>query len=182
LLHACADSALALRREYGLKPEDVVEARALLHQDAFGIVCEPVAMRRKPPSQNVAQFSAQFVIAACLVRGRLGFAELNADALGDPQILELAQRVTHDVYPGSLYPKYLSGGVIIKTRDGRTLRHLEAINRGNGARALSRGDIVAKFMENAEMALPRTRADRILDAVLKFDRLTARTLGQTLSL
>jgi 2-methylcitrate dehydratase PrpD len=181
LLHACADAALALRRKHNLKPENIAQVRALLHPDTFHYVCEPAEMRRKPVSDYMAKFSVQFVVAACFVRGKFGFAELEADALNDAEILALAQRVSHDADPESQFPKYFSGGTVVTTRDGRELVHMEKINRGAGERALTGDEIATKFMENAELVISRPRAERIRDAVLDLEKLSARELGQLLA-
>ena len=182
LLHACADSALALRREHDLKPQDIGDVRALLHPETFHYVAEPAEMRRRPVSDYMAKFSVQFVVAACLARGKFGFAELEADALNDPEILALAQRVRHDVDPESQFPKYFSGGLVVTLKDGRQLVHMEKINRGAGDRALTGHEIAAKFMDNAELVLTRSRAERIRDFVLELDRHGARELGEQLAI
>ena len=140
-----------MKREHNLKPEEIGEACALLHPTTFRMVCEPVELRKRPPSENIAQFSAQFVIAACFVRGRFSFAELTPEARADQQILALAQRVSYAEYTGSRFPQYLSGGVTVKTKDGRILTHREDINRGNGERALTNADTVAKFMKPGDV-------------------------------
>jgi 2-methylcitrate dehydratase PrpD len=120
----------------------------------------------------------QFVVAACFVRGKFGFAELETDALNDADILALAQRVSHEVDPESQFPKYFSGGVVVTTKDGRELVHMEKINRGAGERALSGDEIAAKFTENAELAISRERAERIRDAVPDIENYSARALGR----
>jgi 2-methylcitrate dehydratase PrpD len=181
LLHACADSALALRRKYNLKPQDIVRARALLHPETFHYVAEPADMRRRPVSDYMAKFSVQFVVAACFVRGKFGFAELETDALNDADILALAQRVSHEADPESQFPKYFSGGVVVTTKDGRELVHMEKINRGAGERALSGDEIAGKYMENAELAISRARAENIRDAVLDIENHSARDLGRLLA-
>ena len=181
LLHACADAALALRRKHNLKPQDIVKARALLHPETFHYVAEPADMRRRPVSDYMAKFSVQFVVAACFVRGKFGFAELETDALNDAEILALAQRVSHEADPESQFPKYFSGGVVVTTKDGRELVHMEKINRGAGERALTGDEIAAKYMENAGLAISRGRAERIRDAVLDIERHSARALGRLLA-
>ncbi|MDB5867213.1 MAG: 2-methylcitrate dehydratase [Betaproteobacteria bacterium] len=177
LLHACADSALALRRKHGLRPEDISKVRALLHPETFHYVCEPAEMRRRPVSEYMAKFSVQYVVAACLVRGKFGFAELEPEALIDRDILALAQRVSHEADPESQFPKYFSGGVVITTTDGRELVHMEKINRGAGERALTPEDICAKFVDNAELVVSPARAVRIRDFVLEIERHGARDLA-----
>jgi 2-methylcitrate dehydratase PrpD len=181
LLHACADAALALRSLHGIKAEDIAGVRALLHPDTFHYVAEPAEMRRRPVSDYMAKFSVQFVVAACLVRGKFGFAELEPDALNDAAILALAQRVSHDADPDSLFPKYFSGGIVITLRDGRELVHMEKINRGAGERALQGGEIVAKFMDNAQLVISRAHAERIRDFVLELEKHRGRELGRLLA-
>ncbi len=181
LLHACADAALALRREHGIEPKDVRAVRALLHPDTFHYVAEPAEMRRRPVSDYMAKFSVQFVVAACLARGKFGFAELEPDALNDAQILALAQRVTHEADPESQFPKYFSGGVVVTLNDGRELVHMEKVNRGAGERALTGDEIAAKFMDNAELVMSRGRAGRICDFVRELDRHPVRELAAMLA-
>ena len=181
LLHACADSALALRRKHKLRPDDIVKARALLHPETFHYVCEPPEMRRRPVSEYMAKFSVQYVVAACFVRGKFGFAELEPSALNDPAILALAQRVSHEADPQSEFPKYFSGGVVVTTRDGRELVHMERINRGAGERALTADEIIEKFIDNAELVVRHERAERIRDFVIELERHSARELAALLS-
>jgi 2-methylcitrate dehydratase PrpD len=181
LLHACADSALALRRKHELRPGQIAEVRALLHPETFHYVCEPAEMRRKPTSEYMAKFSVQYVVAACLARGKFGFAELEDETLRDETILALAQRVSHEADPESQFPKYFSGGVVVTTTDGRELVHMEKINRGAGDRALTAEDIIAKFIDNAELVTARGKAERIRDFVLDLDRREARELAALLA-
>ena len=116
----------------------------------------------------------QFVTAACLVLGRFGLAELEQDTLNNPLILDLASRVSYAADPDTAYPKYFSGGVVIKTRDGKTLRHHEAVNRGAGARALTGDEISKKYRDNAALALPGRRVEQVRDAILGIESLSAR--------
>jgi len=68
----------------------------------------------------------------------------------------------------------------LETEDGRTLRHREGVNRGCADRPLSNGEVVAKFFDNADRAVPRRAAEHIRDAVLDFDRENARSLADAL--
>ena len=174
LVHACADAALALREKHNLKPEDIASVQALIPEPTMHIIAQPEANKIKPVSDYDAKFSVQFVTAACLVLGRFGLAELEQDTLNNPLILDLAARVSYAADPDTAYPKYFSGGVIIKTRDGKTLRHHEAVNRGAGARALTADEISKKYRDNAAMALPGRRAEQVRDAILDIESLSAR--------
>ena len=92
--------------------------------------------------------------------------ELEPGAIDDPEVLGLAEKVEYAVDPDSGYPKYFSGEVIVRTRDGRELRHREHINRGSPDRPLTADEIVRKFCDNAELAVTETCASSILNAVL----------------
>ena len=54
-------------------------------------------------------------------------------------------------------------------------------SRGAGERALSAADIEKKFFENATLAMSRTRADAICDAVRTLERRPARALMRVLA-
>jgi hypothetical protein len=58
---------------------------------------------------------------------------------------------------------------------------MERINRGAGERALSAADIAAKFMDNAELVLARSKAERIRDLVLELERHDASGLAGLLA-
>ena len=174
LIHACADAALALREKHNLKPADIASVQALIPEPTIHIIAQPEANKIKPVSDYDAKFSVQFVTAACLVLGRFGLAELEQDTLNNPLILDLAARVSYAADPDTAYPKYFSGGVIIKTQDGKTLRHHEAVNRGAGARALTGDEISKKYRDNAALALPGRRAEQVRDAILDIESLSAR--------
>jgi 2-methylcitrate dehydratase PrpD len=181
ILHACVDAALALRSEYGFGAADIRGVRVLLHPDTFHYVCENPAMRRRPTSDYMAKFSAHYTVAAALVRGRFGYAELEPEVIADPRILELADKVEHAPDPQSEFPRYFSGGVEITLRDGRVLAHHERVNRGAGERSLSREEIVRKFLANAEFALSRTRAEQMLEWLLHLERCEAVQVARALA-
>jgi 2-methylcitrate dehydratase PrpD len=180
MLHACIDSVLALKRRHKFKVDEIAEVRALLHPAVFHSVCENPELRRKPASEYIAKFSVYYTLAAALLRGRCGFAELETESLNDPAILALAARVTYDADPDSLYPEYFSGGAVVMLKNGHTFKHVEKINRGAGERALSGDDIGAKFIENAELVTTAARARALRDIVLDLDQHSARELAHAL--
>lgn len=180
-LHACIDSALALRKQHDLSPDDIESVTVFIHPDVFRFVAEPVEVRRRPATDYIAKFSVQYAVAAALTRGTFGFEELEPHSLKDPHILRLSERVSHVADERSKFPKYFSGGVTVVLRDGRSFSHHEAINRGAGDRRLDEDEIVRKFMANAAFALSLTHSERICQCVLDLEHHTARELGNLLS-
>jgi 2-methylcitrate dehydratase PrpD len=168
-VHASIDAALALRRDFKLDAGEVDRVCALVPAEVVKTVCEPLANKRRPVNSYDAQFSIPYAIAAALRHGRFTLAELEGDALADPEILDLADRVEYAIDPTSTFPRHYSGEVVVATRSGRTLRHREAINRGNGDRPLSEAAIVEKFHANAARRIAPERARRIEALLLTLD-------------
>jgi len=182
ILHACVDSALILKRAHGLEASNIAEIRALLHPETFNRVCTRPEVRRHPTTEYIAKFSVYYTLAAALVRGRCGFAELESEALQDPEILALADRVSYEADVESAFPRYFSGGVVIRMKNGETYTHVERINRGAGERALTGEEIESKFLENAELVMSRDRAKSIRDRVLNMDQFAVRTITRILGI
>jgi 2-methylcitrate dehydratase PrpD len=168
--HAFVDAALALRDTHGLRPEDVDSVTALIGEGQMPVVCEPEADKRRPKNAYEAQFSVHYIIAAALTRGRFTLDELDASAFTDPAVVALCDRITFAADPDTNYPRYYSGEVVVRTKDGRELRHREAHNRGSDANPLTVSDIEAKYWANATRAVSRERAQRVLDAVMGLDK------------
>jgi 2-methylcitrate dehydratase PrpD len=180
LVHACSDAAVALARANAIKAADVKSIRALIPAQAVPIVCEPAAQRRRPVSSYAAQFSIYHAVAASLMRGKFGLAEMEPEVYNHPEILALGDKLTYEIDPKSEYPKYFSGEVVIAMNDGRELRHREHINRGAADRPIVRDDVVVKYLDNAHMAISPARAKQLRDTVLGLDTISARALEAAL--
>ncbi|MCD9155074.1 MmgE/PrpD family protein [Aeromicrobium duanguangcaii] len=170
--HAFADAVIALRTEHGLTAQDVESIHCLIAEGEIKTVCEPIENKRAPQSAYDAQFSVPYVTAAALVTGDFTLRELEPQALADPEVLALAQKVTYEVDPKSGFPALFSGEVIIRTTDGRELRHREQVNRGADSRPLSRADIEAKFAVTAGLGCAPGQAEQIAAAVDALDTAT----------
>ena len=171
-VHACVDAAVALVREQKLGADQVEHVRAIVPSEVVKTVCEPVANKRRPANSYDAQFSIPYTVAAALRRGRFTLDELEDEALGDNQILSLADRVDYEIDPASTFPRHYTGEVVVTTCDGRTLRHREAINRGNGERPITEAGIVEKYHLNASRAVSAQRARQIEVLLLTLDQQT----------
>jgi 2-methylcitrate dehydratase PrpD len=180
-LHACAESAVELARRHRLKADDIDVIRVLLPKEGLPVVAEPEAAKMAPVTAYEAQFSAPFVVAASLVIGRFGLAELSDDVLSDARVLALSRKVKCSADPDSGFPTYYSGGVIVTTTAGEELRHYVRVNCGAGERALTASDIESKFMSNAEMLTSPQQARALLDCILTIESHSAPAIARSLS-
>ena len=155
---------------------DIERIKALVPAEVVKTVCEPVANKRRPANAYDAQFSIPYLVAASLVRGRFGLAELEPDVLADETILRLCDLVDYEIDARSTFPRHYTGEVQIALKDGRTLVHREAMNRGCADRPLSNAEIADKFAGNARLGLSSRQADEVREAVLGLEKATdART-------
>lgn len=179
-IHGCAEAALQLHAAIGPSAK-IARVTCELPEATIPIVAEPAAAKAIPRSDYEAKFSAPFVVAACLLRGRFGLAELEDASLADRAILDLTQRVTCVVEKDSQFPKHFSGAVTVELASGETLTRHVPVNLGSGERALGRDDIVAKFRGTAGIVLPEARLGKVLDTVLSASPSTkVRSITETL--
>ena len=166
--HGAIDAALALRDDVG-DPAEIKSILARLPEGVHKTICEPEANKKRPQNDYDAKFSTHFLVAASLIRGRLTLDELEPDVLRDPDILALADKLGYENDPDSPFPDSYSGELIITMKDGRELRHREHINRGAADRPLSNEEIIAKFDDNAIMAVNTQTAEKQKAALLTLD-------------
>ncbi len=158
-IHGCLDAALDLGVQAG--GEAAIESvTCWLPEPTLPIVAEPEADKQRARSDYEVKFSAPFVIATALLKGRFGLAELTPQALEDPAVRRLALRVSCRADPDSAFPRYFSGGVSVRRRDGGMATRHVRVNRGAGERALDAAAIGAKFVANASLALGEAGAQR----------------------
>ena len=167
--HAYIEAAIRLREEHDLRIDEIESVTALAHNDQMAI-CVPEEKKRRPHSSYASQFSLHYTIAAALIRERFTLAEIESEAFTDPQILALCDKVNFQVTEETLFPRYFSGTVIIRTTDGRELRHYQKYNLGSEGNPLAASAVKEKFWNNMTMAVSDRRARRVLDAVMNLDR------------
>lgn len=168
-MHAFVNAAREIRAQLGgsVRVEDVDAIHALVAGVATPLVCEPAEEKFAPATGYIAQFSLQFSIACGLVRGNFGLGELEPAVREDVSLTALARKVTYEVDPASGFPKTRTGEVIVRMKDGRVLRVRNEIQPQQPA---SNDEIVAKFMENASLAVSAGRARELCELLVGLDR------------
>jgi len=177
-IHGCADAAIALRGEIG--GTAIASVRAFLAEPTLHIIAEPAEAKENAVTEYEAKFSAQFVIAACLLKGGFGLPDLLPEALADLAVRDLARRVTCFADPETAFPEFFSGGVEVTLADGRVLSRHVRVNSGAGERAMDAAAVTAKFMSSASLAIGDEQAGQVLDCVLALEQVSARDLAAVL--
>ena len=177
-IHGCADAAIELHRE--IAGARIASVDCYLADPPLHIIPEPAEAKQRPTNDYEAKFSAQFVVAYCLLRGRFGLPDLQPDALADAEVRDLSLRVTCHEDPETAFPQFFSGGVAITLEDGRTLSRHVRVNSGAGERAMDPQAVADKFVASASLAIGDDQALAIRDAVLNLEQVPVRELMRLL--
>lgn len=169
--HAFIDAALRLAQDPRLIPEDIASITARIAAGEVATVCEPEDTKRRPRNAYEAQFSVHYVIAASLLRRRFTLTELRTDCLTNPAVLALCERTHYEIDPDAPFPEQYSGEIVVTTRDGNQLRQTERGGDVFAETAFAEERVIAKFEENARLALEPQSVRRILDLVMALDQL-----------
>jgi len=109
-----------------------------------------------------------FAVATRLVHGHSGLASFSWDAVRNPAVLALAQRVsvTEDPAMTRRLPYERPARVVITLTDGSTLVGEAGVNRGDDAAPYSRAELATKFMDLTSRVWPASHAQEVLDVTL----------------
>ena len=176
------EAALELRRVHAFADTDVaaVAIESFREAIALGSQCP------YPVTTEDAQYSITYPVAAALVYGRLGAAEVEGAALRDPRITRLLDAMTLTEDPGfsRLFPAQRWARLRITLRDGRTLVSEPARARGNPENPLAEDELRTKYRELTQPVLGPQRTARIealVDALPGDDDVLLELVDQLLS-
>lgn len=169
--HTAIEAALKLRADHGLKPSDVERMEITISPFMDRLVGGPFDPSGDP--QVAAQFNIRYSLACAMVRGKLGLAELENDAVFDPVIGRLVDRVEVKVDPannGKRGPAHLA----IRTAKGETVSCSVEHVPGDENAPMSEEEIRAKCVDCFGLgASPVTGAacDRLMARIGEVEKL-----------
>jgi 2-methylcitrate dehydratase PrpD len=165
IAHPYMDCALRLRERHGLRPEQIAEIRCRTAAGPIPRLWEPLAAKHRPPNGYAAKFSLPYLLACILVNGRAALADFTDEAARDEERRAVAARVFYDVDPTIDYPRHFIGHVAVRLTDGRLLEERQDHPRGGPDFPMTREELVAKFRDNAALAIPAAQAVRAIALV-----------------
>ena len=159
--HGAAQAALELVAGESFKPQDIEAV------DVYTYGMASVAAGKGVTAGSTfvsAQFSLPYVVSACLIDGEMGPAQLKADRLSDPAVLELSQKVKVNVDPEltRAYPGVTASRVEIRLKSGRTLVKQVDIPQGDPRSPMTAEDVAGKVRRFASQ-----RDAKMLDQVVR---------------
>ena len=147
--HPAADALLDVVRANDLKPEQIAEVTAYVHQAAIDVL-GPVV---DPRTIHQAKFSMGTVLALVAAFRNAGMHEFAAH-FADPGVVALRERVRMvlDADVDGAYPQRWIGKVRVQTTDGRTLEARVDEPKGDPGNTLDRTELEQKALRLAEFS------------------------------
>jgi 2-methylcitrate dehydratase PrpD len=151
------DALLTLRRQHGLRPEDVERIVVRLPEDAPGIVSNS-------PMPDV---NCQYLIATALVDGGVSFAHSHSrEHMSDPRIRAVMQRVQVTGDPKLNDPAAPRSGLVeVTLRDGKTVSHFTRFPPGTKENPVDRERMNAKARDLMAPVLGAAKTEAVIQQV-----------------
>jgi len=163
LLHPGIDGLLALKKEYGLNPEDIESIELEVAPLCLSVTDNPTIV-----NATEGKFSLYFCAAQALVGGKVGSGDFTDAAVNDPAIRELMQKVR--VKTNSSMKETETNVVVQSSSWKRYTEHVAAF-RGDPDNPLSYKDIEEKFRGLNAGFFTEERMQAIVTCIRNFDKL-----------
>jgi len=163
---AAIDGALALKARHGLAPGEIERVHVATYRPALDIACYT-----QPATANEARFSLAYVVATALAHGSVRLAAYEPERLDDPATRALMARISLSVDPelDAAFPGQRAARVVIETRDGRRLEHLQPNRKGDPEEPLTDVELEGKFLELSSPVIGGERARALLERLWGLD-------------
>ncbi|MFQ6023600.1 MAG: MmgE/PrpD family protein [Acidiferrobacterales bacterium] len=160
------EAALSLQRTHGLAARDLARVEVATFYEATRLDT------RLPTTTEEAQYSLPFPLAAVLVSGKLGAAEVVGDTLHDVDIRRLSEAIvlTEDPELSERFPAERLAHVTLHTKDGRVLASGVTGAKGDPEYPLADRELEEKFFSLTEPLLGPARARAVNDGISQLNR------------
>ena len=159
LSHPAQDVLLDLVRTHDVRPEQVARIDVGVNSHVPNAL-----IHTRPRTALEGKFSLQFQMAIGVLERAAGIRQFTDEKVRDPRTRALMERVVVHVDPEIDVQGYneMRMTVRITLTDGRVLAGRADAARGHPRKPMSRADLEAKFLECAELVMPRAQAETLL--------------------
>jgi len=142
---AAAQAAIELHAKVHGREVDSIHISA--YEEAVRMIGSDPS-RWAPRSRETADHSLPFIVATCLVNGKVDARSFDDAELARPQLVDLMgkTRVDASAQLTSLYPQAAPARVTVKTRDGSTFEAEVRFPKGHASDPMTDDEVEAKFM------------------------------------
>ncbi len=173
IIHAPVEVAIDLKNRHGLKLDDIASVVVRTYDFAAEV---PGQTRTTPQSDpTLCQFSLPYGVAAALMYGEVGLAQMMGEATRDPRVHDLAARVQviHDLEMDKLRPALRPASVEVTLRDGRKVSGRVDFPKGDARKPLTEQELLDKFASLARGVVGEEKVKRIQETVFVLEKIGA---------
>jgi 2-methylcitrate dehydratase PrpD len=163
VVHPTIDGCSRLRERYDIEPESIAAVRLKVAPLVLDL-CNHKDLRRALQTK----YSIYHAAAIGLVRGKGGLAEFTDEARTDPRLARVRALTTAVADPSVTEDQ---ADIEVELADGTVLREFVEESLGNLQRPLSDEQLEEKFRDQAVLALPTARVDRLIELCWRIDEL-----------
>ena len=160
LTHQVIDSVLEFRAKHGLTAEMIERVDVDVVKHTFDRI-----VFRVPQTGIQGKFCMPYLVARAIIDGRIGLHIFTDQAVRDPNVLKLAERVQMNLDP-NLKKSDAAGRpcrVTVRLKNGQTFTREAQHAKGGPEYPMSEEELRGKFTECAREALDPNNAARALD-------------------
>lgn len=168
--HGAIEAAIRLAPLVAGRPESVEGVRVTLPRTAYELVGKPFNAGGNP--LIAAQFSAQYTVAAALLDGRISLRHFTLEAIGEPRLRLLADRVHIAEQDGN---DFVPARVDLRLKGGEvhslTIHHL----KGGPMQPMTSDELRAKTedcLRFAGLPAPMPRTEALIALIERVDQIT----------
>ncbi len=178
-VHACcrfggpiADCAIDLYKQ-GVRAKDVKSIVAKVCDFTIRVLCTPPESKYKPITHVDAQFSLPYTIAVAICKNKTGPEEFKEKVLNDPEVLELAQKITWELDPEAeaVYPKAYPATVVATLNDGKKFSAHVDYPKGDPENPVLMEEIESKFNYLTGKFMSNEKRLDIISKMKRFERI-----------
>ncbi len=170
--HPAIDACVSLMHENNLRPEDI--ASVTVHTFRRATMLSKII----PATADEAQYNIAYPVAASLVYGDFGLAQVREENLGDPAVTDMMKRL-HFAVDEKLDEQFPARRICraeIITRDGRTFVSDECEPRGEAHENISLNWLQDKFRRITGSVITPAGQESILIMIAGMENLPIRTI------
>ena len=154
----------------GLKKEDIESVVIAGGTGGTQLLSEPPELKRRPQLSIDAKYSIPFTTAIMLSKGTVALRHYTDEALQDPEVLAMADRVSYRAIPEE--QKTSRAPIVeVTTRDGRFFsKQMESVP-GDSRNPVGWPEIEAKFRDTTSFSVRPISSDRVEETIRLVRRL-----------
>jgi 2-methylcitrate dehydratase PrpD len=158
LTHNAITAALELLKAHAIKPEEVDKIDVAVGESVYSMVCMPLETKQRPPVAVHAQFSLPYSVARAMVYGKVCLNDFTPEAIQDPAVLRISQKITPRLDPALTRQKGFDSVILeVETRGGKKYSKRIDVLKGSQANPMTNEELIEKFKDCASHSVKPVR-------------------------